>query len=171
KSEFLANMSHELRTPLNAIIGFAEVLEMGMAGPLVPKQSENVRIIRQSGEHLHAVINDILDLAKIDAGKFDLNEEAGVDPQEIVDAAVRLVKERANEAGLTLSVDIAPGLPPLVADKVRLKQILLNLLSNAVKFTEPGGSVTIAVFRAGNGGMFFEVRDTGIGMTAEQVQV
>jgi len=170
KSQFLANVSHELRTPLNAIIGFAEVLELGMTGPLLPKQAENIRIIRESGEHLHRVINDILDLAKIDAGKLELIEEAGVDPRGIVEACVALVKARANEAGLTLSVDIMPDLPPIVADMLRLKQILLNLLSNAIKFTEPGGAITIAVFRAGNGGMFFEVRDTGVGMTAEEIQ-
>src|SRR6266851_3266138 len=141
KSQFLANVSHELRTPLNAILGFSEMLELGIPGPLQPRQAEYVGLIHQSGDHLHEVINDILDLAKIDAGKLELHEEDGIDPRLIVDACIAIVKERARLGMVRLSVAIEPQLPVLVADATRLKQILLNLLSNAVKFTEPGGSV------------------------------
>jgi PAS domain S-box-containing protein len=171
KSQFLANVSHELRTPLNAIIGFAEVLEMGMAGPLQPPQLENIAIIRESGQHLHHVINDILDLAKVDAGKLDLYEEAGVDPRGIVDGCIAFVRDRAKEAMLTLSVEMEPGLPPLIADALRLKQVLLNLLSNAVKFSDPGGTVVVAARRARDLGMVFEVRDSGPGMTEDEIRV
>jgi signal transduction histidine kinase len=170
KSQFLANVSHELRTPLNAIIGFAEMMELGMVGALDPRQTENVHIIRLSGEHLHRVINDILDLAKVDAGKLDLYPECNVDPRAIVDACVALVKERVKEGRLSLSVELDPGLPLIVADTLRLKQILLNLLSNAIKFTDAGGSVVIAV-RALDGEITFGVRDTGAGMTADEIEI
>ncbi len=170
KSQFLANMSHELRTPLNAIIGFSEALELGMAGPLAPRQAEYATLIHQSGEHLHAVINDILDLAKVDAGKLDLHEESGIEPRGIVDACVRLMKSHAIAGALTLSTEIAEGLPTLTADPTRLKQILLNLLSNAVKFTGKGGAVTVAVARDADGDILFEVRDTGPGMNAAEIK-
>jgi PAS domain S-box-containing protein len=171
KSQFLANVSHELRTPLNAIIGFAEILEMGFAGRLEPKQVENVGLIRQSGEHLHRVINDILDLAKVDAGKLDLYDEPGVDPRAIVEGCIAFIKDRAKEAQLNLTVEIAPGLPLLVADPLRLKQILLNLLSNAVKFTPPQGTIVAAARRAADGRLLFEVRDNGPGMTEAEVAI
>jgi signal transduction histidine kinase len=171
KSQFLANVSHELRTPLNAILGFSEMLELGIAGPLQPRQAEYVGLIRQSGDHLHEVINDILDLAKIDAGKLDLNEEHGVDPRHIVDACIAIVQERARLGALRLSAASDDPLPVLVADATRLKQILLNLLSNAIKFTGPGGSVVVTVRHADDGGIAFEVRDTGIGMTADDIGI
>jgi PAS domain S-box-containing protein len=171
KSQFLANMSHELRTPLNAIIGFAELLELGIAGPLSPRQIENIRIIRQSGDHLHNVINDILDLAKVEAGKLELRDEHGVDPRRIIDACVQLVKERVKEGGLSLAADVDPELPLLVADSTRLKQILLNLLSNATKFTEAGGSIVVAGVRTRSGGVAFQVRDTGVGMTPDEIEI
>jgi two-component system cell cycle sensor histidine kinase PleC len=169
KSQFLANMSHELRTPLNAIIGFSETLELGIAGPLQPRQAEYAGLIRQSGQHLHAVINDILDLAKVDAGKFELNEQSGIDPRGIVDACVALMKGKAAAGSLHLTSEIEDHLPCLCADPTRLKQILLNLISNAVKFTDPGGSVTVAVQRNTAGGIAFQVRDTGPGMTAQEI--
>jgi PAS domain S-box-containing protein len=171
KSQFLANVSHELRTPLNAIIGFAEMLELGMAGRLEPAQRENVAIIHASAQHLHRVINDILDLAKVDAGKLDLYEEAGVDPRDIVEGCVAFVAGRAKEAALSLAVRIEEGLPLLVADPLRLKQILLNLLSNAIKFSEPGGAVVAAARRALDGGIIFEVRDSGPGMTESEIRL
>lgn len=171
KSQFLANVSHELRTPLNAILGFSEMLELGIAGPLQPRQAEYIGLIRQSGDHLHEVINDILDLAKVDAGKLDLHEEEGLDPRHMVDACIAIMKERARLGTVRLSATTEDRLPLLVADATRLKQILLNLLSNAVKFTEPGGSIVVAVRRAGDGGVAFEVRDTGVGMTADEIEI
>src|SRR5438128_10732539 len=126
-------MSHELRAPLNAILGFSQMLSQRLAGPLAEKQVEYVDIIYRSGSHLHDIINDILDLAKVDAGKLDLNPEDGVDPCAIVNACVALMQERANAGGLRLSVDVELTPLSIVADAMRLKQILLNLLSNAVK--------------------------------------
>ncbi len=171
KSQFLANMSHELRTPLNAIIGFSEMLERGIAGPLRTVQMEYAGLIHQSGEHLLDIINDILDLAKVDAGKFELHEQEGIDPRRIIDACISLTKEHAEVAKLHLSTEIEEQIPFLVADPIRLKQILLNLLSNAIKFTKPGGSITLALLRTSEGGLMFEVRDTGRGMTGDEIAV
>ena len=170
KSQFLANMSHELRTPLNAIIGFSEALELGMAGELQPRQAEYAGLIHQSGEHLHTVINDILDLAKVDAGKLDLHEEAAVEPRGIVESCVTLMKSHAIAGSLTLSIDAEERLPYLRVDPTRLKQILLNLISNAVKFTGSGGTVAVAVRRTAAGGVSFAVRDSGPGMTAREIE-
>ena len=171
KSQFLANMSHELRTPLNAIIGFSESLELGMRGPLQPEQAEYIGIIRQSGEHLHDVINDILDLAKVDAGKFELRDEEGVDPRAIVEGTVTLMRSHAVASGINLSTEIENQVPPLICDSTRLKQILLNLISNALKFTEQAGSVVVALHRGPDGTVIFEVRDSGLGMTADEIDI
>jgi PAS domain S-box-containing protein len=170
KSQFLANMSHELRTPLNAILGFSEVLENGIAGPLESRQAEYVGLIRQSGQHLLHVINEILDLARIDAGKLELHEEL-IDPHQLVDNCIALVKDRAAAGLLRLSADIAEDVPPLIADETLLTQILLNLLSNAIKFTELGGSIDVVARRAQDGGVEFVVRDTGCGMTAGEIEI
>ena len=169
KSQFLANMSHELRTPLNAIIGFADMLEHGFAGPVQPKQEEYARVIKESGEHLTAIINDILDLAKVDAGKLELREESGIEPRRVINDCVRLMTEHARAGAVRLTTEIEDGVPSIVADPTRLKQILLNLMSNAIKFTEPGGSAVVAVRRHSDGGVVFEVRDTGPGMTPEEI--
>jgi PAS domain S-box-containing protein len=171
KSQFLANMSHELRTPLNAIIGFSESLELGVRGPLQPEQVEYIRLIRQSGEHLHDVINDILDLAKVDAGKFELRDDEGVDPRTIVESTVILMRGHAIASGIRLSIETENQLPLLVCDSTRLKQILLNLISNALKFTEQGGSVVVSVRLGVEASIIFEVRDTGLGMTAEEIDI
>ena len=171
KSQFLANVSHELRTPLNAILGFSEMLERGLAGPLQPKQEEYAGLVRQSGQHLLNIINDILDLAHVDSGKFELHEERGVDPRRIIDACVSLMRDRANGAALRLLAEIEDHLPPLVADPTRLKQILLNLISNAIKFTKPGGSVLVSGRHATDVGVVFEVRDTGVGMTPAEIDI
>ena len=170
KSHFLANMSHELRTPLNAILGFSEVLENGIAGPLQSRQTEYVSLIRQSGEHLLHVINELLDLTRIDAGKLELYEEF-VDPRMLVESCIALVKDRAAARLLRLSVEIQEDVPHLTADETRLTQILLNLLSNAIKFTELGGSIDVAVRRSRSGGVKFVVRDTGCGMTPAEVEI
>jgi PAS domain S-box-containing protein len=169
KSQFLANMSHELRTPLNAVIGFSEMMERGLAGPIGLKQQEYAGLVLKSGQHLLNIINDILDLARVDSGKFELNEERDVDPRGIIDACVALLRERASSGALKLTTDISADVPLLVADPTRLKQILLNLLSNAVKFTEPGGSVVVALRHEPDGGVSFAVRDTGPGMTPDEI--
>jgi len=167
KSQFLANMSHELRTPLSAIIGFSEMLESGLVGP--QKQQEYVGFIHESGKHLHSVINDILDLAKVDAGKLELHDDDEVEPQWVIDGCVSLMRDRAQTAAICLSTEIEDHLPRLMADPTRLKQIFLNLISNALKFTEPAGSVVVYARRADDGGVTFAVRDTGPGMTPSEI--
>jgi PAS domain S-box-containing protein len=170
KSQFLANMSHELRTPLNAILGFSEVLQNGIAGPLQSRQIEYVGLVRQSGEHLLHVINEILDLARIDAGKLELHEEV-VDPRRLIDSCIALVTDRANAGLLHLSVEIEDDVPRLMADWTRLMEILLNLLTNAIKFTELGGSIAVLAECTKDGGVRFAVRDTGAGMTPSEIEI
>jgi len=165
KSEFLANMSHELRTPLNAIIGFSEVLSERMFGELNQKQDEYVKDIHSSGRHLLSLINDILDLSKIEAGKMEL-ELSEFDLPAALENAMTLLKERAQRHGIALKLEINPDLGTFRADERKFKQIMLNLLSNAVKFTREGGSV--AVTAKPNGTMIeISVADTGAGITAE----
>jgi two-component system cell cycle sensor histidine kinase PleC len=169
KGDFLALMSHELRTPLNAIIGFSEVLGSELFGPLGnPRYKEYSRDIHGAGKHLLALINDILDLSKAEAGKFDLTDEEIV-PADLLTECLRLMRVKAEEAGLRLEQQLAPGLPNLVVDRLRLKQILLNLLSNAIKFTPAGGAVTLAADHAGSGVFRICVRDTGIGMAPDAI--
>jgi PAS domain S-box-containing protein len=170
KSEFLAGMSHELRTPLNAIIGFSDLVRSGIAGAMAPKVMEYVEDIHYSGQHLLKMINDILEISRIEAGALTLNE-AAVDVGEAVAACVRLLAPRANEGGLVLDVAIEDGMPALFIDETRLKQILLNLLSNAVKFTPAGGRVTVQAMVIESGAMRVAVIDNGIGMTAEEVEL
>ncbi len=162
KSKFLANMSHELRTPLNAIIGFSEIMESGMFGPIgTKKYREYCRDIHQSGQYLLDVINDILDMSKIEAGRIrlDLTE---VKLDRFLDDAMRVLSARADDKQLTLARDIAPGVR-LMADQRLLKQVVLNLLSNAVKFTPEGGRITIRA-RASGGRVRIAIGDTGIGI-------
>ena len=167
KSDFLANMSHELRTPLNAIIGFSEVMISGMAGALPDKQKEFVGDIRDSGKHLLALINDILDLSKIEAGRMEL-DVARFDLKEAMNNAMTLVRGRADRHGIRLEQEIAPGIGAYDGDERKFKQIVLNLLTNAVKFTPEGGTVTMGAERV-NGAYVFSVKDTGVGI-AEQDQ-
>ena len=162
KSEFLANMSHELRTPLNAILGFSDTMRTKLFGPLHGKYEEYAGLIFEAGHHLLNLISDILDTAKIEAGKFVL------DPQEVdlADTArycVELNRRRAEECGLAILVSIPPDLPTLIADPRSIKQILLNLLSNAVKFTPSGGEVSLCA-RNVDGKLQLVVRDNGIGI-------
>jgi len=171
RSQFLANISHELRTPLNAIIGFSEMVEQGLAGPVQPKQLEYTSLILQSGRHLLDVINDILDMARVDAGKFELNEDDAVDLRQIIETCVALTKHRANAEQLIVTTRIANSLPLVVADATRLKQVLLNLLTNAIKFTGPGGSITVRAHPIAGGGTALEVEDTGVGMTPDEITV
>ncbi len=168
KSEFLANMSHELRTPLNAVNGFSEIMVGEMYGPLGDRRyKEYAQDILNSGQHLLAVINDILDMAKIEAGKLSLKFEP-VDLHDVVEDAVRLVRNRAETAGLQLVVDM-PNLPDVEADYRAIKQVLLNLLSNAVKFTPRGGTVTVGARSVGDRVQVL-VRDTGIGISKEDLE-
>jgi two-component system, cell cycle sensor histidine kinase PleC len=167
KSMFLANMSHEIRTPLNAVIGFSQIIEQGMFGPQPARYREYATLIRRSGEHLLTIINDILDIAKLQSGKTELRlESSALAP--IIDEAVRLVAPRAETAGLTLVQDIAPGLPAVRVDLTRIRQVLLNLLSNAIKFTPAGGTVTVTA-RAWEGAVEIAVSDTGIGMSEADI--
>jgi len=165
KSEFLANMSHELRTPLNAVIGFSEVLGERMFGELTDKQDEYVKDIHSSGKHLLSLINDILDLSKIEAGKMEL-ELSEFDLPAALANAMTLLKERAQRHTIALKLESSPDLGILHADERKFKQIMLNLLSNAVKFTPEGGSVAVAAKK--NGTMVeISVADTGAGIALE----
>jgi PAS domain S-box-containing protein len=171
KNEFLANMSHELRTPLNAIIGFSEVICAEIMGPLgSQKYLEYATDIHKSGEHLLDLINDILDLAKIDAGKMELRE-ADIAVADVVSDCVMLVNTRARHSETTLAVQIASDVPQLRADKRAVKQVLLNFLSNAIKFTPPGGQVSIGARVDAAGNFALSVTDNGIGMTPAEVEV
>ena len=168
KSAFLANMSHELRTPLNAILGFSEILRDELLGPLGDKRyCEYAGDILSSGKHLLAVINDILDLTKIEAGHLMLDEQP-VDVLAMLAACERYFAEAAGEAGIRLVVEGPPEEVTITADPTRLKQILLNLISNAVKFTS-AGSVVIEAGYAETGEFIFSVSDTGIGMSEEDM--
>ena len=173
KSEFLANMSHELRTPLNAVNGFSEIMVHEMFGPLGDRRyKEYAQDILSSGQHLLALINDILDMSKIEAGKMTLSYD-WMDMGELVEEAVRLMSNRADAAGLTLACTVPPGLPEIEADHRAVKQVLLNLLSNAVKFTPAGGRVDVKVWavgaESGSPRLQIAVSDTGIGIAQEDI--
>jgi signal transduction histidine kinase len=165
KSEFLANMSHELRTPLNAIIGFSEVLLERMFGEVNDKQEEYLQDIFTSGKHLLSLINDILDLSKVEAGRMELELTTFSLPMAI-DNALTLVRTRAENHGITLELDVDGRLGDFVGDERKIKQILVNLLSNAVKFTSEGGRVGVHAGLA-NGNVEISVSDTGIGIAHE----
>jgi GAF domain-containing protein len=165
KSDFLANMSHELRTPLNAIIGFSEVLLERMFGEVNDKQADYLKDIHESGRHLLSLINDILDLSKIEAGRMDL-ELASFHLPTAISNALTLVRERAQRHGVTLTAEIDPRLGDFSADERKVKQILLNLLSNAVKFTPQGGRVDVSA-KMDTDHVEIAVRDTGVGIAPE----
>ena len=165
KSEFLANMSHELRTPLNAVIGFSEVLLERMFGEVNPKQEEYLNDILSSGKHLLSLINDILDLSKIEAGRMELEAQA-FDLPAALDNALTLIRERAARHSIGLEVHVDPRIGEVVADERKIKQVLLNLLSNAVKFTPEGGTITMSAALNGEA-VVVSVADTGIGIAAE----
>ncbi|MFZ0694335.1 MAG: PAS domain S-box protein, partial [Alphaproteobacteria bacterium] len=169
KSRFLANMSHELRTPLNAIIGFSQLMEQQVLGPLGNKQYlDYVRYVVEGGRHLLEVINDILDLAKIEAGKVELKETT-VDVRKIAISTVQLVAERVSKGNLTLRVSMTDGLPCVCGDKRLIRQMILNLLSNAIKFTPAGGAITIRG-QVVDGLLQIAVTDTGIGMAPHDIR-
>ncbi len=167
KSSFLATMSHELRTPLNAVIGFSQIIEQGIFGPQPARYREYATLIRRSGEHLLIIINDILDIAKLQSGKTELHlEVAPLDA--IIEESARLMEPQTAAAGLTLTCRIGPNLPPVHADLTRLRQVVFNLLSNAIKFTPSGGKVSITA-SAREGAVAVSVTDTGIGMAEQDI--
>ena len=169
KSEFLANMSHELRTPLNAIIGFSEVMQKELMGPIgSPKYRDYVADIFSSGRHLLAIINDILDLARVEAGSAAMDEQATV-AEEIIAFCLRMVMDRAEKGRIELIYRERETAPTIIVDQRLFKQILINLLTNAIKFTEPGGRVEIGHQCLANGDILFRVTDTGIGMTPLEI--
>jgi signal transduction histidine kinase len=169
KSEFLANMSHELRTPLNAIIGFSEVLLQRMFGELNPKQEEYLQDVLASGRHLLSLINDILDLSKIEAGRMEL-ERSAFDVPSTLEGCLALVRERAGQHGIVLELDVDERVQRLVADERKVRQVVLNLLSNAVKFTPGGGRIRLQGVRA-DGAVQISVSDTGVGIAPEEQEV
>jgi len=165
KSEFLANMSHELRTPLNAIIGFSEVLLERMFGELNPKQEEYLNDVLASGRHLLSLINDILDLSKVEAGKMELELSAFNLPASL-EGCLSLVRERATRHGIGLALTVDGRVGEVIADERKVRQVVLNLLSNAVKFTPEGGKVAVDLSQ-GEGEVAIAVSDTGVGIALE----
>ncbi|MEZ5831039.1 MAG: ATP-binding protein [Dongiaceae bacterium] len=169
KTKFLANMSHELRTPLNAIIGFSDMMTLATHGTMgSPAYVQYAADINSSAKHLLSIINDILDIAKIEAGRLDLIEEE-ISVGSLCDVALRLMQERANEHNVALLFEADPKLPNIMVDQRAMRQVLLNLLSNAVKFTRPGGTVTLRAQLSPDGELLLQVCDTGIGMHEEDL--
>jgi cell cycle sensor histidine kinase DivJ len=168
KSRFLATMSHELRTPLNAILGFSEVMALEMFGPLSARYRDYASAIQDSGRHLLDLINGLLDMSKIEAGRFELYEELFA-LDEVAQGAARFVTLAAERTGVSLSLAVAPGARRIFADRRAVRQILLNLLSNAVKFTPPGGAVTLSAAVDGKA-VILAVRDTGTGIAAADLE-
>ncbi len=165
KSEFLASMSHELRTPLNAVLGFSEVLLEQMFGEVNERQQEYLRDIHGSGKHLLELLNEILDLSKVEAGRMELEYSTFV-LRDLLDNTAAMLRERAALHGIELRVEVGPGIEEVYADELRLKQVVLNLMTNAVKFTDDGGSVTVRAARVG-AEIHITVTDTGHGVLAE----
>ena len=169
KSDFLANMSHELRTPLNAIIGFSEAIAQGLLGPVAdPKHLEYVKDIHGSGLLLLSIIDDVLDMSKIEAGKLQLLQDM-LSLQQLVADALRIVRERAQHQKLALVTELPSEPLLLFADERAMKQLLLNLLSNAIKFSHEGGRITIRGSRQADGALVIEVEDNGIGMSQDEI--
>lgn len=166
KTDFLARMSHELRTPLNSIIGFADVLLMGLDGELTERMEEDLSLIRKSGDHLREIINDILDMSKIEAGRLELIIEP-FDIERATSDVIAMAASLAEQKGLSLRMDIPDDIGPLVADRTRVRQVLWNLIGNAIKFTDRGEIAVHA--RRENGDVLFTVVDTGIGIAAEHL--
>ena len=170
KSDFLAKISHEIRTPLNAIIGFAEVMLEERFGPIGNERyKEYLRDIHASGGHVISLVNDLLDLAKIEAGRLELSFTS-VNLNEVVASCVALMQPQASRGRIVLRNALAPKLPPVVADERSMRQVVLNILSNAIKFTDAGGQVIISTMLTERGEVTLRVRDTGIGMTDKEVE-
>ncbi|MBG05037.1 MAG: hypothetical protein CMM59_13290 [Rhodospirillaceae bacterium] len=171
KQEFLASVSHELRTPLNAIIGFSDVIDRELYGPLGhTRYREYIEHIKSSGQHLLELINDILDISRIEAGKFELYRVPTA-PGELVRENVTILREQCQKAGVELAMHIAPNLPELNLDQRAIRQIVLNLLSNAIKFTPEGGRIDVRCDAASGGGVDIVISDTGIGIAHEDLDM
>jgi two-component system cell cycle sensor histidine kinase PleC len=171
KSRFLATMSHELRTPLNAILGFSEVMKGELFGPHgVPAYKEYSNDIHVSGQHLLMLINEILDLSRVEAGRYELNEEP-VSLREVVEDCCRLLAMRAKSRNLAITEALEPELPLIWADERAVRQAALNLLTNAIKFTPPGGSVVVKVGWTRSGGQYLSIRDTGPGIPPDEIPI
>jgi two-component system cell cycle sensor histidine kinase PleC len=171
KSRFLATMSHELRTPLNAILGFSEIIKGEVLGPVGNAQYKDyVSDIHTSGQHLLTLINEILDLSRIEAGRYELNEEA-VNLAGVVEECVHLMQLRAKAKTITMTESYVRGLPKVWADERAVRQITLNLLSNAIKFTPSGGEIAIKVAWAQGGGQYVSIRDNGPGIPDEEIPI
>lgn len=171
KSRFLASMSHELRTPLNGIIGFAEVIRTQMMGPVGnPRYLEYVKDIHDSGMHLLNVINDVLDLSKIEAGHATLDEVTDCDIDAIVESAVRMVRPTADKRGVTVTMTLAAAVRLRLSERMT-RQIVLNIVSNAVKFTPAGGTVSLTDRRNPGGNYAIDITDTGIGIAPDKIPV
>jgi two-component system, cell cycle sensor histidine kinase PleC len=169
KSRFLATMSHELRTPLNAILGFSEVMKSELFGPhAVEQYKEYATDIHSSGQHLLNIINEILDLSRIEAGRYELQEEA-IDLSATVDDCRHMLDLRARGKSILIKAALESGLPRLWADERALRQIIINLLANAIKFTPQGGEIVIKVGWTANGGQYISIRDTGPGIPEDEV--
>ncbi len=168
KALFLANMSHELRTPLNAVLGFSEIILDARMGPLDAKYRDYGRDIHQAGSYLLRLINDVLDASKMEAGQLTLNEEV-FDPVALVAECRRLISDKAEASNVRMTVDLPEVVPPLLADRLRIKQVILNLLSNAVKFSKPGGEVRLSLQWPASDGLVIAVADNGIGMEPDKV--
>jgi two-component system cell cycle sensor histidine kinase PleC len=170
KSEFLANMSHELRTPLNAIIGFGDLIQQLKAEDfMVGKAREYADHVSRAGRHLLGIIGDILDISKIESGTFKLNL-ASLSLSEMIESSVSLVRTRIEDKKQVLQTRVAANMPKVIADELRLKQVLLNLLSNANKFTEEGGKIFIVATMSDPETATIAVSDTGRGMTPDEVE-
>ncbi len=167
KTEFLANISHELRTPLNAILGFSEIMEGALLGPLSDRYRQYAADIHTSGQYLHGLVTNILDLSRIEMGRVQLEDEV-VEIAELIDSSVNMLKMRADEEAVRLKVDPLPPLPSVRGDRLRLQQALINLVTNAVKFTPKFGQVTVSA-RTTDDGIALSVADTGIGMRPEDI--
>ena len=171
KSDFLAKVSHEIRTPLNSIIGFAEVMLEERFGPIGNERYRDyLKDIRGAGDHVVALINDLLDLAKIEQGKLELSF-ADLNLNELVQDAVTLMQPQANRERIIIRTSLGPGLRPVVADARALRQVVLNLLSNSIKFTGGGGQVIVSTAQSDSGDVVLRVRDTGIGMDEKELRV
>ena len=171
RSEFFAKMGHELRTPLNAIIGFSEIIKDEIFGPVgSARYREYMHDINDSGHHLLDLVNDLLDIARIEVGKSELDDQVLAVP-EVIAASLAEFADQAAAGGVTLDSDIRAGLPHLRADPRKLRQMLSNLLSNAVRFTEPGGRVTLGAWSSPDAGFVLQVVDSGIGMALKDIPV
>jgi signal transduction histidine kinase len=171
KSELMANMSHELRTPLNASIGFSDTMLHEVFGPMNNARYRDYTLdIHESGKHLLELINDILDVSAIEAGKLELRQSA-IELEPVIRTCIKLVQLRADAGAVTLAYHLQPHLPELFGDERRIKQVLLNILSNAVKFTQEGGKVTLSAMSAADGGLRVEIQDNGIGMDEVGIRI